>query len=248
VTKKRATEEAADRVRAAILAGELTPGSDLPGERELAERLGISRLTLRSALARLETEGLVQPVHGSGTRVLDYRETGGIDLIGYLAAQALEGGVVPFALLSDLMELRRMVGVELLTLVSQRASDEELRELDERITELAGLIGEPEFMSKDLEFARAVVRAGKNLALELLYNTVGRILDGHPGLVLAFSANAEQTITVYRRLLELVRSRDAERVGTVARKLLVRLDHMTLKRVAAITGQSPDAGPDGGET
>jgi len=235
--RKRAAQTTADRVRGAILRGEVRPGSVLPGERDLAEDLGVSRLTLRSALARLEAEGLVQPVHGSGTRVLDFRKTGSVDLLGYLAAQALEGGTVPFDLLADLLEVRRMVAAELLGVIAERASDGDLAALRAHVAHQRTLVGDPDaFMIADLEFARLLVRASNNLALELLFNTVARVIDRHPGLELAFRANVEQTLTVYDRLLVLIRSRDARRTRRIARRLLMRLDRVTLDRVSELAG------------
>lgn len=59
----------ADDLRALILAGELPPGTQLPSEPELARRMQVSRSSLRSAIALLEDEGLLRPVHGSGTYV-----------------------------------------------------------------------------------------------------------------------------------------------------------------------------------
>jgi len=52
-----------------ILGGQLYPGSKLPREVELAKRLSIGHVTLRSALAQLEAEGLVERIHGKGTFV-----------------------------------------------------------------------------------------------------------------------------------------------------------------------------------
>lgn len=238
---RRAVESAADRVRKSILRGDVAPGSSLPGERDLAETLGVSRLTLRSAISRLEAEGLVQPVHGSGTRVLDYRERGGVDLIGYLAAQAMEGGVVPFALLRDLLELRRMIAVELLPLIVERASDDDLATLRAHLAHQRTLLGDRDAWKRaDLAFARLLVRAGKNLALELLFNTVIRVIDAHPGLDIAFQANADQTIGVYERLLLLLEARDRDRLVRIADRLLRHLDHRTLTRVSELTGQTLD--------
>ena len=107
-----AADTATQRLRARILSGELPGGAALPGERELSETLGVSRLTLRTALTRLEAEGLVRSSHGAATRVQDFRATGGLPLLAHLAQLKLEGGQMPLALLRDVLELRRMVAVE----------------------------------------------------------------------------------------------------------------------------------------
>ncbi|WP_346109177.1 GntR family transcriptional regulator, partial [Nonomuraea maheshkhaliensis] len=49
---------------ASIAGGELAPGDRLPGERELAGRLGVSRMTLRQALASLERDGVLLRLPG----------------------------------------------------------------------------------------------------------------------------------------------------------------------------------------
>jgi GntR family transcriptional regulator len=54
----------AERLTAAIAAGELAPGMRLPPERELAESLGVSRMTVRQALGDLERDGLLRRVVG----------------------------------------------------------------------------------------------------------------------------------------------------------------------------------------
>ena len=81
-----------DRLRGAILAGEVAPGDRLPSEGELVERLGVSRITVRQALAELQTEGLVSTVNGKGsfvTRPGRSAEHG--PLMGVLAAMRKRG-------------------------------------------------------------------------------------------------------------------------------------------------------------
>lgn len=235
MSRRNAVDETADRLRDAILRRELPAGQDLPGERELAERLGVSRLTLRSALARLAAEGLVRPVHGSGTRVLDFRETGGVDLIGYLARQSLEGGTVPSSLLADLLELRRMVAVEMLGLVAERATPGEIAALRAQRRKQGSLVDDPEaFVRADLDFARMMLRASHNLALELLFNTIQRIIEQNPGFEAAFLVNADASLTVYDKLLDLIEERNPKRVRKTTRRLLERLDRGTLERVDAL--------------
>lgn len=239
--KKGAAQAAADTLRWRILAGRHKPGAFLPGERELSEELGISRLTLRSALATLESEGLVKAAHGSGTRVLDYRETGGLDLLAHLAKLAL-GGEVPGGLdvFASLLEIRRAIAIEAVGLAAERATPEELRAMRDHVAMQEKLIGDPRaFMVADLAFARLIVRATKNLGFELLFNTVERSVENMPGVELAFSMHAPTTVQVYRRLLDRLEARDGERVRKTAARLLYRLDQTTIATLSAAMGTRP---------
>lgn len=61
--------EVADTLRADICEGRLPPGGMLPGEVQLVQQFGVSRFTVRAALARLQQEGLIHRRRGSGTVV-----------------------------------------------------------------------------------------------------------------------------------------------------------------------------------
>jgi DNA-binding FadR family transcriptional regulator len=233
--RRTASDDVADRVRLRILSGELRPGDELPAERDLSEQLGVSRLTLRSAIARLQAEGLLQSVHGSGTRVLDYREAGGIELIGHLLRHAFAAGDVPLGLLADLLELRRAMAVEVLGLVADRASASEIVMLRAHVEQQALLAGDPpRFVAADLDFARKLVRASHNLALELVTATVVRQLRALPGTEALFLVDPAATVAVYRRLLDDIERRDARGVRKLARRLLDRQDQRVLEGVAAL--------------
>src|SRR5262245_38831500 len=101
-----ATVAAEQAIRRAILDGRIAAGDKLPPERDLAATLGVSRLTLRAALATLAAAGLITVRHGSGYRVADFRQTGGSDLLGGLVEVAGETGrLVDSA--ADLLRVRR---------------------------------------------------------------------------------------------------------------------------------------------
>ena len=59
-----------DHVMGEVLSGNLKPGSRLPGERELAEQLGISRNSVREGLRILENMGVTSSQHGAGHYIL----------------------------------------------------------------------------------------------------------------------------------------------------------------------------------
>lgn len=53
-------------IRSKIEEGEYPPGTAIPSENQLAETYGLNRISVRSALAALENEGLIKVVQGKG--------------------------------------------------------------------------------------------------------------------------------------------------------------------------------------
>lgn len=69
-TPRGVADRVADALHARIADGRLAPGERLPGERRLAEQMGASRVSVRTALQRLKTQGFLITVRGGGTRVV----------------------------------------------------------------------------------------------------------------------------------------------------------------------------------
>jgi len=80
----RPIEQAEKALLTAILDGTFPPGSTLPGERDLAAQLGVTRPTLREVLARLNSDGWLTIQHGKPTRVNDYWREGGLNVLSAL--------------------------------------------------------------------------------------------------------------------------------------------------------------------
>ncbi|MGF1472494.1 MAG: fatty acid metabolism transcriptional regulator FadR [Rubrobacteraceae bacterium] len=99
----RPTEYAERSLVSLIVGGTYPAGSFLPGERQLAETLGVTRPTVREALQRLSRDGWLQIRQGSKTRVRDYMREGGLRILATLARTeaALNPGLV-----GRLLELR----------------------------------------------------------------------------------------------------------------------------------------------
>ncbi|MGY4676767.1 fatty acid metabolism transcriptional regulator FadR [Pasteurella sp. P03HT] len=67
-----------------IWSNHFPPGSDLPAERELAEKIGVTRTTLREVLQRLARDGWLNIQHGKPTKVNDIWETSGLNILEVL--------------------------------------------------------------------------------------------------------------------------------------------------------------------
>lgn len=238
--KRKAVDEAVDRIRDGILGGDYRAGTDLPGERELSTTMGVSRLTLRAALSRLEAEGLVKPVHGSGTRVLDYREHGGVEMLGHMATLVQRGGEVPLAMLADLLELRRVVAVEVMGMAAERITEAELEELAHHLAYQAKCAGDAQkYMAADIETARKLAQATHNQAILLLSNSIMRVLVQQRGMEFTFLIDVQRAISTYKKMLGLLRARDPLVARRTARRLLARLDRRLLERIAELVGMPP---------
>ncbi|MEJ5309227.1 MAG: fatty acid metabolism transcriptional regulator FadR [Anaerolineae bacterium] len=92
----------------AILDGTYPPGSTLPAERELAERLGVTRPTLREALQRMERDGWISIQQGKSTLVRDIWIEGGLNVLSSLARYGNQGfeSHIPFDFIPRLLEVR----------------------------------------------------------------------------------------------------------------------------------------------
>lgn len=85
--------------------GDLAPGARLPTERDLSERFGVSRMTVRGALARLQQRGLIDRRQGSGTFVGEPKlRHDAAHLSGFFAETAAQG-VLPVTTLLDRNEI-----------------------------------------------------------------------------------------------------------------------------------------------
>ncbi|MDD2113711.1 FCD domain-containing protein [Pseudomonas asiatica] len=108
-----------EKLRQALARGQWRTGDMLPGQRELAEQLGISRPSLREAVTVLETLGLVRSLPGKGVLVLD------------ADAAAQEPGVDTSAAasLADVLELRYTLEPFIVGLVAQSANSQDIGQL-----------------------------------------------------------------------------------------------------------------------
>jgi len=105
-----------NQIVTSILNGTYPQGSALPNERTLAEKLGVTRQTLRETLHRLSREGWVTIHHGKPTVVNNYWENGGM---GLLSTMSRYSEYLPNGFVTHLLEVRS----NLLPIIARLSAD-----------------------------------------------------------------------------------------------------------------------------
>lgn len=162
------------QLQAAILTGELAAGTTLPPERSIAEDFGINRGAIREALKKLESARLIETRQGGKTRVLNYRDTAGLDVIGELIFDST-GNADP-EVVQSLIELRVAIQPDMARLAVIRGGDELLPTL-RRILEEMNRPRTPAAIIHRLteEFWAELARHSGNISYRLILNTLHAI-------------------------------------------------------------------------
>lgn len=231
VARSSVVDAVADRLRGEILAGRLSAGSRLPSERELSLALGVNRLTLRAALARLEAMGLVTTRHGSGTEVAPWRERAGLEALPMVMGSLDPREPAWLELLTSMLEIRRILAAEAVALAAVRHTDEDLaamkRIADAQQTRLHDALA---YARGDLDFQRVLVRAARNVGFELILNSFARFPEELPAVVSALYDRREDSLGFYNAVMELVRAGDGGAARTAVQIALAAIDDDWLAR------------------
>lgn len=231
VARSSVVDAVADRLRNEILAGRIAAGSRLPSERELSLALGVNRLTLRAALARLEAMGLVSTRHGSGTEVVSWRERAGLEALPMVMRSLERGEPAWIELLESLLEVRRILVSEAVALAAERHGPEDIQAMQRAAADQAANLDDPlAFARGDLLFQRALLRAARNVGFELILNSFARFPEEQPDTVAELYDRRHESLPFYEAVIELVRAGDGEAARTTIQQALSALDAEWLAR------------------
>jgi GntR family transcriptional regulator, transcriptional repressor for pyruvate dehydrogenase complex len=213
VSTGRVSVEIVDRIKAAIRAGALAPGDQLPSERELTKQLGVSRVSVRDALRMLEANGLIEVRVGA---------KGGA-FVTAPAPKLVGEGIADMLMLAadvdpaQITEARMVFELGMLELACARATDTDLAELSE-ICDRADAAFEAGTYEPALsaEFHARLARCTQNVALALFAESFqaplaaslrrARAADPHAGRAGALE---------HRDLVTAIAARDATRAREI---------------------------------
>ncbi len=221
-------------------------GDRLPPERELAATLGVSRLTLRAALATLTAQGLLAVRHGSGYVVQDIRLRGGPDLLPGLTAIAHARGELP-AVAAELMRVRRHLARAVLEHLAEqppRAAD--VRAFAAAVDIMAAIAAEAPadldaLAAADIAIVAVLLDATRSPVLRLCLNPVTAVVIGSTPLCAAMYRAPETNVAGWRALGAWLAAPSASAIDKVIAVLAER-DRATtdlLKKQAAAARKAP---------
>jgi GntR family transcriptional repressor for pyruvate dehydrogenase complex len=224
---KRSREEntstqVVNHLRNLIQQGKLTPGQRLPGERELAEMLQVSRPTLRAGLRSLSAMGIIESRHGSGTYVVDVDKAPVLDSAPLTLMAALRGFGT-----DEMFEARLALEIVAAGLAAERANGEQLATLAEELAGMFEAVDNPDnFLVHDVQFHRGVAAGSQNRILAALMDMVASAMYDSRKETVRRAVNLKEAAEWHRKIYRAIRDHKAEQ----AKSLM--LEHLTRARSA----------------
>lgn len=206
-----------DDLRRKILEGGLAPGDRIPSERVLAEEFGVNRHAVREALKRLEQAGLIRITHGGATRVLDWRDTGGLEVLLDLGGDPVDP---PAEIVRSVLEMRASIGEDAARLCAGRANSADRARVEELGSRAAAMVGQADVEALDHAFAEfwmAVVAGSGNIAYRLSLNSLLAAMLSFGEVADRIRADDPEMVG---DLGKAIGAADAERASEVARRML----------------------------
>lgn len=205
IKKPRISSEIIDQLRRLFANKTLGPGDRLPSERDLAVQLGVSRNSVREALRALEIIGVLEVRHGDGSFVKR------VDMSTLLSPVFL-ALVEKRYFLIEVLEMRRMLEPPICRLAAERATDDDLAQLqdilaghEQRILEKRSAVAE------DLQFHRALAAATHNEVVEKTIELIASIF--HEFRNLWGAERPANSAEAHRRIIEAIEERDGPRAA-----------------------------------
>jgi GntR family transcriptional repressor for pyruvate dehydrogenase complex len=191
-----------------LIRGTWSEGERIPAERELCQKLGVGRASLREALKALEIMGMIETRLGDGTYVCKRSDFFSRPLLWAIASSSEADA-------RELIEARMLIEVELAGLAAEHATAENLKELVghlDRMEKTRKSFGE--FVQADVNFHLAIGRAAANSILMNALHLIRNLLQQWILSAVAIKGVPEKAYAQHKRILLAIKNKD----GAVARK------------------------------
>lgn len=228
----RVSDVIAARIKKDVSDGTLVPGEKLPAERDLAQRLKTSRLSVREAYRSLEELGLLSIKRGAG----------GGAFIGQVDHQSVTRSLAMILRLGrtshdELTEARVLLEPPVARLAARRASADDVARLEALVREQQAALRSREGPRRlALEFHRLVARCARNLPLEIVMNSLADLtveVITHVDL----STDVHRHVVVFhRRIVNAIRRHDEEAAYKLMRSHVLEVQSRLRRNLVKAAG------------
>ncbi|GIH60092.1 MULTISPECIES: FadR/GntR family transcriptional regulator [Microbispora] len=160
------TDAAISSIKDMILSGELGPGDRLPREADLAERLGLSRNSLREAVRALALINVLDVRQGDGTYVTSLDPRLLLDALSFVVDFHQDDTVLQF------FEVRRILEPAATAMAATRMTDEDVAELRDILDAFPEKPSTEDFVANDLRFHQRIALGSGNPVLSSLIESI----------------------------------------------------------------------------
>jgi GntR family transcriptional repressor for pyruvate dehydrogenase complex len=236
VRTSRLYEQIVQQIEDSVLNGSLKPGDQLPAERDLAQRLGVSRTAVREAVKALREKGLVEAYSGRGTFITDGTSQAARQSFDLMIKIGQQEGA------PHLAELRLILEPGIAALAATRIQEPELVAMREAVAVMDRAQRDPgAYIEADLDFHLALAEAVANpLILSLIDSIVG-LLREQRIKIFNVEGGPQRGQIHHKRILEAVERHDPEMAQSAMRSHLeqVRQDSQASSGGKSSTKQVP---------
>lgn len=167
---KKAYESVIGYTKNEILSGTLKQGQKLPPERELAEKLGVGRTSVREALRVMEILGLIESIQGAGNYIAGNFEKSIIEALSMMFLLQRTSG-------QKLNEVRACLELKAAELAIDNITDDETKSLEEILRKMDSADSEEEEASLDKQLHYEIASASGNTILVQMLNAISVLVE-----------------------------------------------------------------------
>lgn len=231
VVRRNLVDQVGDILQESILEGEYKEGEKLPSENELAEEFGTSRLTVRLAIQKLNTMGLLETRVGEGSYVKKFNYEQYIGNVSHIIFRP--------NMMKDIKDYRSTLETGFTVLAAQKRTDQELLELNQLCMDYENLYQSSEDDTEDVwdEMARwdyeihlKICRMSHNALYLLTYQTMRDILINYMKEIIKTRKTRYEkeqkedkflaSLKTHRRVFEAIKEQDTEKCRDVIRNMV----------------------------
>jgi GntR family transcriptional repressor for pyruvate dehydrogenase complex len=206
------TDEAIEKIKAMIVSGELGPGDRLPPEKELAERLGLSRNSMREAVKALEVIRVLDVRRGDGTYVTSLEPHLLLEAITFVVDLHDDGSLL------ELFAVRRMLESQATGLAAGNATAEEAAALQEEVASVdSDTVSLDDLVAHDMRFHREIVRlTGNDYLASLIESLSSQTVRARIWRGLTEQNALDRTLSEHRAIADAIAQHDSALATSLA--------------------------------